>query len=135
MKRLIAIILIILALFPTTANAEPVNRRGKPRVTKDGVTYVLIDDCAAVTKVANKKVVTIPKYVYHKGRKYEVLSIDSGTLSKCRSLRTVHLKADLEECCDDTFFRRDGRKVTVHVYDWGSYCWLKRSGNANVRWK
>ena len=136
MKKLIAIILIVLAIFPTTANAEPLNRRGKPRVTKDGVTYVLIDDCAAVTKVANKKTVTIPKYVTHKGRKYEVLSIDEGTLSKCPKLKTVYLKAELEECCDRTLFKRDGRKVTIHVYDWGTYCWLTRKGNTSIiRWK
>ena len=137
MKKLAIIIALLVAfIIPTTANAEPLNRRGKPRITRDGVTYVLVNGAAAVTKVADRKVVTIPKSVTYKGRRYDVLSIDSGTLSKCPKLRTLHLKADLEECCDRTLFRKDARKVVFHTYDWGTYCWLTRKGNTSiVRWK
>ena len=134
MKRIKLIVLAtltILALTATTAHAIPKKFKNCPSTKQDGITYLLYRDAAIVTKVPNRRVLTIPYSIRARGRRYKVTSIWEHTFECVPSLRTIYLRADVEAIEDPRIFR--DRRVEVRTNIWANYTWLKRS-RVNVRY-
>lgn len=123
--------LAALALTPEPAEAMPAKFRKCPQVTQNGITYLLYDRCAIVTKTPNRASVTIPHTIKHAGKCYTVRNVWDRTIEMCPKIKRVILKArDLEAIEDPAIFERHSIKVVA--YDRATYQWLKRSG-VNVR--
>lgn len=130
MKRfasVLATLALILAIFTTPAHAIPRKFKNCPQVKQDGITYLLYDKCAIVTKTPNRRTITIPHKIRTKGKTYTVRSIWGGTFERNKSLRVVDLRAKYLECIEDPAIF-DNHRIKVITHDNGTYKWLKRNG-------
>lgn len=116
---------------PTPAEAIPRKFRKCPKVTQNGIEYLLYHRAAIVTRTPNRRSITIPDTIRHDGARYQVRSIWDHTIEMCPKIRRVILKArSLEAIEDPAIF--DSHRIVVICYDRGTYQWLKRS-RVNVR--
>lgn len=123
--------LAALAVTPTEAEATPRKFAKCPKVTQNGIEYLLYKRAAIVTKTPNRASVTIPHSIRHNGKSYIVRSIWDHTIEECPKIRRIVLKArDLEAIEDPAIF--EDRRIVVIAYDRSTYTWLKRS-RVNVR--
>ena len=120
-KLTIIALLVALAAIPARAYAIPKRWRDAPSITQDGATYRYRDGVAVVTKLPNRKEVTVPYSIKAKGKTYAVRAIWDGAIGK--KTTSIRLKANLDTC-------EDGRlwKVKVTCYDKATYKWLKSTG-------
>lgn len=129
MKRfasIFATLALILAIFTTPAHAIPRKFKNCPQVKQDGITYLLYDKCAIVTKTPNRYTITIPHKIKAKGKTYTVRSIWEGTFERNKSLRVINLRAKYLECIEDPAIF-DNHRIKVNCYDRSTYNWLKRN--------
>lgn len=138
MKRFAIIFItlsIVFSIFTTPAEALVVPRKFKkcPQIKQDGITYILYGKCAIVARTPNRKRITIPNTIKHKGKKYLVRAIWDKTFELNNRLRYIDIKATQLECIEDPAIF-DNHKIKVTVYDKGTYNWLKCYGS-NVMYK
>lgn len=119
---------IITAAAPEPAEAMPRKFRNCPKVTQNGVTYLLYQSAAIVTKAPARKSVTIPDKIKSGGRTYTVRAVWDGAISG--STRRLVLKARHLETIEDA--RAFSPRLVVICYDKATYQWLHRGG-ANAR--
>lgn len=119
--------LAALAVTPEPAEATPRKFRNCPKVTQNGITYMLYQRCAIVTKTPNRQTVTIPDSIRHSGKTYTVRSIWDHTIEICPKIRRIVLKARSLEAIEDPAIFED-RRIMVICYDRSTYAWLRRSG-------
>jgi len=118
--------LAALAVTPEPAEAMPAKFRKCPKVTQNGITYLLYKRCAIVTRTPNRSSITIPHSIRHAGKSYTVRNIWDHTIEECPKIRRIVLKArDLEAIEDPAIF--ENRRILVICYDRSTYQWLKRS--------
>ena len=123
--------LAALAVTPEPAEAMPRKFRKCPSVTQNGITYLLYQRCAIVTRTPNRASVTIPHSIRHAGHTYLVRSIWDHTIEMCPKTKRVILKARSLEAIEDPAIFED-HSIKVVAYDRSTYQWLKRS-SVNVR--
>lgn len=123
--------LAALALTPEPAEAIPRKFRKCPKVTQNGIEYLLYHRAAIVTRTPNRRSITIPDTIRHDGARYQVRSIWDHTIEMCPKIRRVILKARSLEAIEDPAIFED-HSIKVVAYDRSTYQWLKRSG-VNVR--
>ena len=132
MKRIykLTIIALLVALvsvaIPARAYAIPKRWRDAPTVTQDGATYRYRDGVAVVTKLPNRKEVTVPYSIKAKGKTYAVRAIWDGAIGSKTKKITLH--ANLDTCEDERLW---SKQIKVRATDASTYKWLKRTG-ANV---
>lgn len=119
--------LAITAVTPEPAEATPRKFRNCPRVTQNGIQYLLYQRAAIVVKTPNRSSVTIPHSIRHSGKTYTVRSIWDHTIEMCPKIRRIVLKAKHLEAIEDPAIFED-RRIMVICYDKGTYQWLRRSG-------
>lgn len=116
---------------PEPAQAIPRKFRNCPKVSQNGITYLLYQRAAIVTRTPNRQSVTIPDTIRHSGKTYTVRSIWDHTIEMCPKIKRIILKArSLEAIEDPAIF--ENHSIKVVAYDRSTYAWLKRSG-VNVR--
>lgn len=125
--RILAILVLALAMFATPAHAMPYKFRHCPQVKKNGITYVLYKRCAIVRKTPNRETVTIPNTIKVKGKRYCVRAIWDHTFEMTPKLKTVNLKAKNLECIEDPAIF-ENHNIEVITHDVFTRKWLKRSG-------
>lgn len=126
MKKIIATIvtcmIALASMFPTTATAAPRYKY----VKSDGATYAIgkgsgKKTVAVLVKAPAKKNVTIPKSVKHNGKKYDVVQIWDGAIS--RNTRRIDIRARLTDGCEcDAVF--DRLNLTIIVHNSKDFKWL-----------
>lgn len=129
MKRFASILTtlsLILAIFTTPAHAIPRKFKNCPQVKQDGITYLLYDKCAIVTKTPNRRTITIPHKIKAKGKTYTVRSIWENTFERNKSLRVIDLRAKYLECIEDPAIF-DNHRIKVIAHDNSTYKWLKNN--------
>lgn len=147
MKRTVAHIITALVIAaciianPTTAEAMPTKYHNQPTFKKGAVTYLVAPkSCNTKGKAPSvfvvgirkdAKHVTIPAKVRHAGKTYRVTTIWSDTLSKCKRLQSVTIKANIISAEDVTLWRSDSRHVVIMCTNKATYKYL-RNGSANV---
>lgn len=127
-----ALLTLLVALTPVDAHAVPKKWRNAPSVTQSGVTYRYRDKVAVVTKVPNRKEVTIPAFIKVNGKRYQVRAIWDDALWGAKKLRKLTIHADLESIEDPAIWDRRPRIKVVATVP-GVYSWLKRTGVSVTR--
>lgn len=118
--RILAIALVMVAIFATPAHALTDYWKGTPKFTRAGVTYRVKGHDAVVVKTKGRKV-TIPAKVTYKGKTYRIRCIWDGALKGAKAV-TIH--GSLRDGCESARLW----KVKVRVTNRDVYEWLHRTG-------
>lgn len=119
---------IVTLATPEPAEAMPRKFAKCPRIKQNGITYLLYQRAAIVTKCPARATVTIPHRIKYAGKAYTVRAIWSEATGT--QVKRIHIKARKLETIEDPRILRG--KVKAYAYDRNTYKWLKSAG-ANVR--
>lgn len=118
--RILAITLVMVAIFATPAHALPNYWKGTMKFARAGVTYRVKGHDAVVVKTKGRKV-TIPAKVKYHGKTYRVRCIWSDAL---KGAKVVTIHGTLRDGCESARIW----KVRVRVTNRSVYEWLRQSG-------
>ena len=126
----LAAAIIATAAAPQPAEATPREFRKCPSVTQNGITYLLHQRAAIVTRCPARRSVTIPHSVRHAGKVYTVRAIWPGAIS-ATTARLVIKARELETIEDVSIWRR--KDLTIICSDAGTREWLRSGSRARIR--
>lgn len=126
----IAAAIIATAATPRPAEAMPAKFRKCPTVKQNGISYLLYQHAAIVTKCPARKSVTIPHRIKLGGKTYTVSAIWSGAVSH-KTARIVLKARDLETIEDMSVWRR--KDLTIICSDAETRVWLRRGSRARIK--
>lgn len=120
----IALAAIATAATPRTAHAIPQQFRKCPRITQNGILYILSGRDAIVVKCPARQSVTIPHTVRHSGKTYTTTAVWAGAVSP-KTTRIALKARDLDTIEDARIW---SGKVLVICSDKDTRAWLKKGG-------
>lgn len=115
---------IATAATPKPAHAIPQQFRNCPRITQNGVLYILSGRDAIVVKCPARQSVTIPHTIRHSGKTYTTAAIWAGAVSP-KTTRITLKARDLEAIEDARIW---SGKILVICSDKSTRDWLKNGG-------